>query len=86
MLTKNTMDMQRIKRITEAGAISGSEKAVTRMMKDALKNVADDFDYDNLGSLICHKKGSGKAMATQKIGFLYSASLILRSLPEDSLI
>lgn len=78
MLTKNTMDMQRIKRITEAGAISGSEKAVTRMMKDALKDVADDFDYDNLGSLICHKKGSGKGLKvmisshTDEIGFLVS--------------
>lgn len=79
MLTKETMDLKRIKAVTEAGAISGSEKAVTRLMKSALSDVADDFDYDNLGSLICHKKGSGNgpkimlSSHTDEIGFIVSA-------------
>lgn len=40
MLTKETMDMKRIAAITEAGAISGSERPVTRLMKEALTGYA----------------------------------------------
>lgn len=76
MLTRETMDLKRIKAITECAGMSGSEKKVTRLMKEALKDVADGFDYDNLGSLICHKKGSGNgprvmlSSHTDEIGFL----------------
>jgi len=76
MLTKDKLDLARIKAITEAGAVSGSEYPVTRLMKKALEGYADDFDYDNLGSLICHKKGSGQgpkvmlSSHTDEIGFV----------------
>ncbi len=76
MLTKETMDLKRIAAITEAGGVSGSEKAVTRLMKQALEGYADEFDYDNQGSLICIKHGSGKgprvmlSSHTDEIGFI----------------
>jgi endoglucanase len=78
MLTKDSLDLNRIKAITEAGALSGSEFPVTRLMKAALEGYADSFDYDNLGSLICFKKGSGngpKVMLSShadEIGFVVS--------------
>ena len=78
MLTKQNLDIARIKEITEAGGISGSEAPVTRIMKSALTGYADEFDYDNLGSLICFKKGTGngpKVMLsshTDEIGFIVS--------------
>ena len=59
MLTKETLDLQRIKTITEAAALSGGEAPVTRLMKQALEDCVDSFDYDNLGSLIGYKQGSG---------------------------
>jgi len=78
MLKKENLDLKRIKAITEAGGVSGSEQPVTRIMKEALSGYADDFDYDNQGSLICHKKGTGngpKVMLSShadEIGFIVS--------------
>lgn len=59
MLTKDQLDLKRIAAMTEAPGVSGSEAPVTRLMKAALEGYADSFDYDNLGSLICFKRGSG---------------------------
>ncbi|HMN13289.1 MAG TPA: hypothetical protein PKD55_13295, partial [Bellilinea sp.] len=76
MLTKEKMDLKFLKALTEAPGHSGSEAPVTRLMKKTLKGYADSFDYDNQGSLICHKKGSGKgprvmlSSHTDEIGFL----------------
>lgn len=76
MLTKETMDLERIAAITNAPGVSGSEKAVTRIMKEALTGYADAFDYDNQGSLICIKHGSGGgprvmlSAHTDEIGFI----------------
>lgn len=78
MLKKENLDLLRIKEINEAPGLSGSEAPVTRIMKKALEGYADDFDYDNLGSLICHKKGTGdgpKVMLSShadEIGFVVS--------------
>jgi len=47
-----------LKEMTEAKGISGDEKEVSRVMKKYLEGYADEFDYDNLGSLIAIKKGS----------------------------
>ena len=40
MFTKEKMDLKRIAAITNAGAISGSERPVTRLMKEALEGYA----------------------------------------------
>ena len=78
MLKKENLDLARIKAITEAGGISGSEAPVTRLMRQALTGYADEFDYDNLGSLICIMKGSGNgprvmlSSHTDEIGFIVS--------------
>ena len=78
MLKKENMDLKRIAAITEAGGVSGSEKSVTRIMKSALTGYADEFDYDNQGSLICIKRGSGNgprvmlSSHTDEIGFVVS--------------
>lgn len=76
MLTKETMDLKRIAAITNASGVSGSERPVTRIMKESLTGYADAFDYDNQGSLICVKHGNGKgprvmiSSHTDEIGFV----------------
>ena len=47
-----------LKEITEAKGISGDEKEVSRVMKSYLEGYADEFEYDNLGSLIAIKHGN----------------------------
>ena len=66
-----------LKEMTEAKGISGDEKEVSRIMKGYLEGYADEFDYDNLGSLIAIKKGSDdlKVMLSghmDEVGFMVS--------------
>lgn len=66
-----------LKELCEAKGISGHERNVTRIMKKHLQDYADEFIYDNLGSLIAKKAGSGdvKVMLAghvDEIGFLVS--------------
>ena len=46
-----------LKDLTEAKGISGDEKEVSRVVKNYLQGYVDEFDYDNLGSIIAIKKG-----------------------------
>ena len=66
-----------LKEFTEAKGISGDEKEVSRVMKKYLEGYADEFDYDNLGSLIALKKGTSdiKVMLSghiDEVGFIVS--------------
>lgn len=66
-----------LKELTEAKGISGDEKEVSRIMKKYLEGYADEFDYDNLGSLIAIKKGNDdlKVMLSghiDEVGFIVS--------------
>lgn len=66
-----------LKEMTEAKGISGDEKEVSRLMKKYLQDYADEFDYDNLGSIIAKKSGSDdlKVMLSghiDEVGFIVS--------------
>jgi len=66
-----------LKELTEAKGISGDEKEASRVMKKYLEGYADEFDYDNLGSLIAIKKGTDdvKVMLSghiDEVGFIVS--------------
>ena len=66
-----------LKELTEAKGISGDEKEASRVMKKYLEGYADEFDYDNLGSLIAIKKGNDdiKVMLSghiDEVGFIVS--------------
>lgn len=43
-----------IKKITEAHGPAGSEDEIRDIIKEELRDVCSSFDYDNLGSIICH--------------------------------
>jgi len=64
-----------LKEISEVCGISGYEKEATRVVKKYVEDSVDEIDYDNLGSLIAHKKGdkSVKCLFTahiDEVGFL----------------
>ncbi len=69
--------IQFLKELTEAKGISGNEKYASRVMKKYLEGYADNFEYDNLGSLIAIKKGESdlKVMLSghiDEVGFIVS--------------
>lgn len=68
-------NLQFLKEISLVNGISGHEKKATRVMKDYMKDSADEIVYDNLGSIIGVKKGKGplKVLLTghiDEIGFI----------------
>lgn len=68
-------NMEFLKEITLTPGVSGYEKHVTRAMKNYLADCVDEFQYDNLGSLVACKRGTGplKVLMTghvDEIGFV----------------
>ena len=69
------VDLEMLKNISLVNGISGFEKQATRVMKSYIEDCVDEIEYDNLGSLIGIKKGTGqlKVLLTghiDEIGFL----------------
>ncbi len=65
MLDTNHLNLHPLKaltrRITEAYGPSGYESAVRELIRDEIKDYADEIRVDALGNLIARKKGSGAA-------------------------
>jgi len=68
-------NLQFLKELSLVNGISGHEKKATRVMKKYMEDSADEIIYDNLGSIIGVKKGTGplKVLLTghiDEIGFI----------------
>lgn len=68
-------NLEFLEKLTLAPGIPGQEKQVTRVMKEYLADCVDEFQYDNIGSLLAIKKGTGnlKVLMTghvDEIGFI----------------
>lgn len=65
-----------LKEYTEAFGVSGCEKEIRDIIKDKVENLGDTR-VDKLGSLIVHKKGTGKrimiAAHMDEVGFIVTA-------------
>ncbi|MEG0314009.1 MAG: M42 family metallopeptidase [Erysipelotrichaceae bacterium] len=61
------IDIKMIEDLSNVSAISGNEKYATRVMKNYLKDVVDEFEYDNLGSLIAKSNSSFNKVDAPKI-------------------
>ena len=54
--------MELLKRIISAFGPSGREDEVREVIKNEIAPFVDDIFVDNMGNLICHKKGNGKKL------------------------
>ncbi len=54
--------METLKKIIAAFGPSGREDAVRDVLKEEIKQYVDEIKIDNMGNLICHKKGEGKRL------------------------
>ena len=52
-----------LKTLSEAFGASGAEQEVRDYIKNAVESICDDVYTDNMGNLICFKKGKLKAAA-----------------------
>lgn len=56
------MNIELLKRLVQAGSASGSEAAVTEIIKKEAEGYADEITTDAMGNLIVHKRGGGKKL------------------------
>jgi len=80
------LNLEMMKEFTDANGISGNEKAATRVMKKWLTDVADEVSYDNLGSLIVLKKGSGLGPKLMLAGHVDEIGFVVRSIDDKGFI
>ncbi|MDR0922427.1 MAG: M42 family metallopeptidase [Lactobacillales bacterium] len=57
--TIKEVDLDLLKRLSEADAIGGCEREVSRIVKEYGAPLVDEIQYDNLGSILLNKKGQG---------------------------
>ncbi len=80
------LNLEMMKEFTDANGISGNEKAATRVMKKWLSDVSDEVTYDNLGSLIVTKKGSGLGPKLMVAGHVDEIGFVVRSIDDKGFI
>lgn len=56
----NEIDLDLLKRLSEADGIGGMEREVSRIVTSYGKDYSDDIQYDNLGSVILKSSGENK--------------------------
>lgn len=81
-----TVDLVMLKELSEADGISGNEKEATRVMKKHLEGYADEFHYDNLGSLIALKKGHENGPKIMISGHVDEVGFIVKSIDDNGFI
>lgn len=74
-----------LKDLTDARGISGDEKEVSRVMKSYLEGYVDEFDYDNLGSLIAVKQGK-ENIKLMLSGHLDEVGFIVSNIEENGFV
>ena len=74
-------DLKMLEAFCQADGVSGFEKEATRVMKSYLEGNCDEIFYDNIGSIIAHKKGKGpKVLFT---GHIDEIGFVVKEILED---
>ena len=71
-----------MERITLVSGVSGFEKRATRVMKEYLEDCVDEFQYDNLGSLVAIKKGTGD-LKVLMAGHIDEIGFVVKGIEKD---
>ncbi|MEG0542514.1 MAG: peptidase M28, partial [Angelakisella sp.] len=81
-----TVDIEMLKELSEANGICGHEKGASRVMARYLDGYADSIRYDNLGSIIGCKNGSGNGPKVALFGHLDEVGFLVRKITDDGFL
>lgn len=79
------IDLEMLKNISLVNGVSGFEKQATRMMKSYVEDCVDEIDYDNLGSLIVKKNGTGR-LSVLLTGHIDEIGFVVKDIDEGGFI
>ena len=77
--------MELLAQLSNAAGTPGNEGEVRNIIRHYLANVAD-FSYDNMGSLICRKKGGKESPTIMLAGHLDEVGFIVRYITKDGFV
>ena len=80
------LDVEMLRRFSEANGICGHEKGASRVMAEYLKDAADTIDYDNLGSIIGCKKGKDGGPSVAIFGHLDEVGFLVKKIEDSGFI
>ncbi|WP_159722975.1 M42 family metallopeptidase [Enterococcus sp. CSURQ0835] len=79
----NEIDLDLLKRLSEADGISGNEREVSRIVKNFGADFSDAIFYDNLGSVILQANGAPAAPKIMLSSHLDEVGFMVRSITEE---
>ncbi|HGJ66527.1 TPA: M42 family peptidase [bacterium] len=74
-----------LKDITDISGVSGYEAEVKNFIKEELKDITD-IEYDNLGSIICKKKGTSDSPKIMLAGHMDEIGFMVKLITEEGFI
>ncbi len=80
------IDLDMLKEFSEVNGICGNEKAASRVMAKYLDGYVDSIDYDNLGSIIGCKKGTGNGPKVAFFGHLDEVGFLVKKITPEGYI
>lgn len=78
------MTFELLKKLAETNGPSGNEAGVREIIKKEIKPFVDNIYTDNIGNLICHKKGKGEKVMLA--AHMDEIGLMIRDIEEDGKI
>lgn len=80
------MDLKMVADFTDVHGPSGAERNATRIMKKYLDGFADEITYDNLGSIIGLKKGSGNGPKLMIMGHIDEIGFVVTKIEKEGFL
>lgn len=80
------MNLEFLKRLSEADGIASNEGEVRKVLLDELKDYSDNIVCDGLGSIIFSKESSDKAPKIMVCAHMDEVGFIVRSISKDGMI
>ncbi|SOC03082.1 putative aminopeptidase FrvX [Ureibacillus xyleni] len=78
--------LKMLKELTDANGIAGNERAPRQVMKKYIEPLADEIEYDNLGSLIAKKVGDANGPKIMIAGHLDEIGFMVSQIDEKGFI
>ncbi|MBO0451484.1 M42 family metallopeptidase [Candidatus Enterococcus murrayae] len=88
MLNFNEIDLDLLKRLSEADGIGGREREVSRIVTAYGKEYSDEIQYDNLGSVVLKSTGKSKTSGPKIMlsSHMDEVGFMVRSITDDGYV